>query len=128
MTDWRTVLREVDRRNGDEQLSADDAESLRRAMLAAAANTTPERDHRSWVRPLLVAATMVAVVAVGILAGRRFDMPAAPENRTAQREPGVESTPTPVNEPNRQLQFLTPGGTRIIWVFNSDFDLKATVR
>jgi hypothetical protein len=30
--------------------------------------------------------------------------------------------------PNRQLQFLTPGGTRIIWVFNSDLNLKATTR
>ena len=26
----------------------------------------------------------------------------------------------------RQLQFDTPGGTRIIWIFNSEFDLKAT--
>ena len=30
--------------------------------------------------------------------------------------------------PNRQLQFLTPGGTRIIWVFNQDLDLKASLR
>jgi hypothetical protein len=33
-----------------------------------------------------------------------------------------------VREPERarQLQFSTPGGTRIIWIFNSDLDLKTT--
>jgi hypothetical protein len=39
-----------------------------------------------------------------------------------------EATGTEASVPNRQLQFLTPGGTRIIWVFNSEFDLKATMR
>jgi hypothetical protein len=27
----------------------------------------------------------------------------------------------------RQLQFVTPGGTRIIWTFNSEFELSETL-
>ena len=128
MTDWRTLLREVDTRNEDERLSEDDVESMRRAMLAAAAKAVPERERALWMRPLLVAATVVAMVAVGVLAGRRLDLPAPPENPPAQAESSADSPGVGIGEPNRQLQFLTPGGTRIIWVFNSDFDMKATVR
>ena len=128
MTDWRTLLRDVDAENDSERLSDDAVESMRRAMLAAAAKAAPERERGLWMRPLVVAATVVAVVAVGVLAGRRFDLPAAPQNRPAQAESSAESRGAGIGEPNRQLQFLTPGGTRIIWVFNSDFDMKATVR
>ncbi len=128
MTDWRTLLREVDARNETERLSADDADSMRRAMLAAAAENRPEAARGSWMRPLLVAATVVAMIAGGIMAGRRLDLQTAPENPAAQVSASVGSPPAGIAVPNRQLQFLTPGGTRIIWVFNSDFDLKATVR
>jgi len=128
MTDWRTLLREVDARNEDEQLSADDAESMRRAMLAAAVKTAPERIRGFWMRPLVVAATAVAIIAVGIVAERRFDVPAPAENLPAPGDSNAEARTAQISEPNRQLQFLTPGGTRIIWVFNSDFDVKATVR
>jgi hypothetical protein len=41
-----------------------------------------------------------------------IDEPVAPE----QTESG-----------KRQLQFATPGGTRIIWVFDSDFEVKGTL-
>lgn len=128
MTDWRTLLRELDARHEEERLSPDDAESIRRAMLTAAAKASPERERGFWMRPLLVAATVVAMVAGGVLAGRRFDLPVPPRNPPAQVESTADSPAAGIGEPNRQLQFLTPGGTRIIWVFNSDFDLKATVR
>lgn len=128
MTDWRTLLREVDARDEKERLSADDADSMRRAMLAAAAENRPDPAQGSWMRPLLVAATVVAMIAVGIVAGRRLDLQTAAENPAAQGGASVESPTAAITVPNRQLQFLTPGGTRIIWVFNSDFDQKATVR
>jgi hypothetical protein len=31
------------------------------------------------------------------------------------------------NGERRQLQFATPGGTRIIWVFNSEFEMRETM-
>lgn len=129
MADWRTVLREMNARDEDDRLSTDDAESIRRAMLAAAARSTPKTEGWSWMRPTVVAAAVVAMVAVGIVAERRLDV-SVPAEKSAVL-PG-ESNPEPLTAdspaPNRQLQFLTPGGTRIIWVFNSEFDLKATLR
>ena len=129
MTDWRTALREADARDDNDRLSADEAESMRGAMLAAASARVPEPARWSWARPMFVAATLVAMIAVGIVVGRRVDLPTPQETTTTvpgQSNPegrGVEA-----NVPNRQLQFLTPGGTRIIWVFNSEFDLKETLR
>ena len=39
----------------------------------------------------------------------------------------VVSKPDDDRAETRQLQFATPGGTRIIWVFNSEFDLKESI-
>ena len=129
MTDWRTVLREVDARIEEDRLSPEEAEAMRRVVLATASTTAPEPDGGSWMRPVFVAATVVALIAVGIVAGRRFDLPGAPEPPGAtQAEVSPGASARDVVVPNRQLQFLTPGGTRIIWVFNSEFDLKATMR
>jgi len=122
MIDWRTLLRDVNAREDEEQLSADEAESIRRAVLAVASTAAPEPNVWPWMRPMMVAATATAVIVAGVIAGRRFDV-SAPVSPAVQ---GAQTVQAAV--PNRQLQFLTPGGTRIIWVFNSELDLKATVR
>jgi len=122
MIDWRTLLRDVNAREDEEQLSADEAESIRRAVLAVASTAAPEPNVWPWMRPMMVAATATAVIVAGVIAGRRFDV-SAPASPAVQ---GAQTVQAAV--PNRQLQFLTPGGTRIIWVFNSELDLKATVR
>jgi len=129
MTDWRTALREAEARDEDDRLSPDQAESMRRAMLAAASARVPEPKGWPWARPMFVAATVVAIIAVGVVAGRKTDLSAPVESTTTvpgESNPGVRASDAAL--PNRQLQFLTPGGTRIIWVFNSEFDLKATMR
>jgi hypothetical protein len=129
MADWRTVLREVDARSEEDRLSPEETEAMRRVVLATSSTTAPEPKGWSWMPPMFVAATVVAMIAVGIVAVRRFDHSVPPEPpSTAQADvsPGISAADVVV--PNRQLQFLTPGGTRIIWVFNSEFDLKATMR
>lgn len=129
MTDWRRALREADAQNENDRLSPDEAESMRRVMLAAASARVPEPARWSWTRPMFVAATLVAMIAVGIVVGRRVDLPVPPETATtAPGQSNAEASSGEASVPNRQLQFLTPGGTRIIWVFNSEFDLKATMR
>jgi hypothetical protein len=129
MTDWRNALRDVNARDEHDQLSPDDAEAMRRTVLAAASTNVPEPDGWSWMRPAIVAATVVVMIAVGIVAGRRID-PVVPSDNPAGMpgELSAGARTTEIGTPNRQLQFLTPGGTRIIWVFNSEFDLKATIR
>ena len=123
MTDWRTALRDVNARVDEEQLPADEAESIRRAVLAIASTAAPEPKVWPWMRPMMVAATVTAVIVAGVVAGHRFDVSAPPP-----ASPVVDAQTVQASVPNRQLQFLTPGGTRIIWVFNSELDLKATVR
>jgi len=136
MTDWRTVMRDVVEQDAQDSLSTDAAQEMRRVVMAAAANQVTERSKSSWMlRPVFVAATAVAIIAVGVAAGLRRDLSIdskqAGSGITSPAvigQPGSVSDAASAGEPNRQLQFLTPGGTRIIWVFNSDLDLKATLR
>ena len=71
-------------------------ESARIRRHVMAAARERATDARVWPRPLALAAVVLAMVAAGALFAER------------------------------QGQFDTPGGTRIIWIFNSEFDLKAT--
>jgi hypothetical protein len=135
MTDWRTAMRDVVEQDAQDSLSTDAAQEMRRVVMAAAANHVTERSKSSWMRPVFVAATAVAIIAVGVAAGLRLDLSIESDHAGSGKtlppvtgQPGSVSDGASAGEPNRQLQFLTPGGTRIIWVFNSDLDLKATLR
>ena len=113
---WRAVMRRA--LDGDtDTLPPEDVEAMRRIVVAAAVDAAPEV---MWRRPLALAATVLLMIGVGATAGRRFEArpPAAVSPAEAIRPTGGEQL---------QLQFATPGGTRIIWVFNSDLDLKATM-
>jgi len=122
MTDLQTRLRDALRDEEEERLSIDEAAALRRLVVAAALDRG-RASARMWLPPLAVAATVVAMLAIGIVMGGRFDArPSgiAPDGRAADL-PGAR---TPGRA--RQLQFSTPSGTRIIWTFNSDLELKTT--
>jgi hypothetical protein len=118
MKDLGTLLRDADPLDGDPGLSSDEAQAMRRAMLRAS------RDARAvvalWPRPLAVAALVVLTLAVGIAAGVRLPPP-APVGAAWL------AVGDPAGSPRRQLQFATPGGTRIIWVFDPDFRLNQEV-
>ena len=106
--DWRAGLKAADPLNVEAGMSMDDARVMRR-VVAAATGDSRTADWE-WPRPLAVAMTIAATLALGIVIGRQLPsrdvvMPKAP---TVER---------------RQMQFETPGGTRIIWTFSSDFDL-----
>ena len=135
MTDWRTAMRDAGGPDEQNEFSPADAETMRRLVIAAAGQPAESPARASWRRPMFVVATVAAVIAVGTVATIKMDlsertnstmtvgseaMPATETDRTTQS--------TSADAPNRQLQFLTPGGTRIIWVFNSDLNLKATTR
>jgi hypothetical protein len=116
MKDLKTVLREGDPAATDEGLSPEQVQALRRGMLNAARQ--PDVVRTPWQRPLAVAAMVALTVGAGVFAGQRL----AHITRDSLDAPaGV-----PV-EGRRQLQFSTPGGTRIIWVFDPDFSVKETV-
>jgi hypothetical protein len=132
MTDWRNAMRRAAERDEQDHLSTEEAQAMRRVVLAAITEDRRQPTASFWMRrPVLVAATIVAMISVGVATGLRLDL--------TNRQPSVtelvpDSAPidttnrASVTTPNRQLQFVTAGGTRIIWVFNSDLDLKANRR
>jgi hypothetical protein len=88
---------------------------MRRAMLRASEEA--RQVVAWWPQPLAVAALVALMLAVGITAGSKLP-PGDPAPSLAALD--VEAPPAEL----RQLQFSTPGGTRIIWVFNSELQLK----
>jgi hypothetical protein len=123
MTDLRTRLRDALGDEEDARLSVDDIAAMRRVVVASVRTGETERRAASWFQPLAVAATLVAMIAVGIAIGGRFPGGANVATAPAGDERGAAAQPP---ERARQLQFSTPGGTRIIWIFNSNLDLKTT--
>lgn len=127
MTDWRARVRDVVEDADRDSLPADTVRAMREMVVAAAREEQGGDAPFSWRRPLAFGGTLLIVTAVGIAAGRR--MPVSPP--AAERPPVHAATeavgPNSAARPHRQLQFSTPGGTRIIWVFNSDLDLKAAI-
>jgi hypothetical protein len=113
------LLRESDPVAEDPALTDPEIAAMRRAVIKAAERA--EMRAPLWTRPVAIAAMVVVMIAVGVTAGRRLPAPSATERvaRSASVSPGGE---------RRQLQFATPGGTRIIWTFDPQFTLKETMR
>jgi hypothetical protein len=135
MTDWRTSMLDAARRDEQDELSPADAEAMRQLVVAAAGRQAETPAASPWLRPMLVVASVAAVIAVGTAAAIKIDLSGRSASSLSDATAATvssESNPTAqatiADAPNRQLQFLTPGGTRIIWVFNSDLNLKATSR
>ena len=124
MTTWKDRLREADEVSTRE-LTPQDAQRLRRTVLAAAAAAT-RRQYR-WSLPFaltagsLVAAS-VALVLTTVMASSGAHAGAPGDHAAAIDQPGGPAEAGP-----RQLHFATPGGTRIIWVFDADFEVKGTL-
>ena len=67
-------------------------------------------------------ALIAVMVGTGLFVGRRV------ADRDDRILPIALEEPAPGGGERRQLQFSTPGGTRIIWVFDPGFHLKETMR
>jgi hypothetical protein len=117
MKDLEALWRDGDPAAGDDGLSPGQVDLMRRQIVNAARQ--PDVLRTPWRQPLAVAAMIALTIAVGIIAGQRFPLRGTTgEERTTPAAPGAE---------RRQLQFSTPGGTRIIWVFDPDFHVKETL-
>lgn len=118
MKDLHLVLRDGDPARGpDEQgLSPEQAAAMRRRIVNAAAR--PDVVRTPWRQPLAVVAMVALTMAAGVLAGMRFAAVEAQPSALPAAEPA---------DGRRQFQFSTPGGTRIIWVFDPEFQVKETV-
>jgi len=111
MNDISTQLRQADPVQVDGGLSADDVSAMRRAVLAAVDTNSPRRV--AWGRALAIAAAVILIAGAG----------AASRGRHAR----AVVTPPPVEAASAgqrtQVQFSTPGGTRIVWTIDPAFQL-----
>ena len=104
-------LRDADPLTREPALSTDDVHAMRRRIVSAA-HAAPHHRNRPGFRAAgaIALACMVLVVATWDRFGRGRVEPVGPVTAPRHEEP-------------RQLQFETPGGTRIIWVLNPNLEL-----
>ena len=100
-------------------LSAGDVQEMRRLIVSAAAKPAPAPSW--WGHSLAVAAVVALMVGAGLFAGRQV------ADRDHLILPIALDEPAPAGGERRQLQFSTPGGTRIIWVFDPAFQDRKSV-
>ena len=115
MKDVGDLLREGDPIAREGGLSPADVGRMRRAVVSAA-------DHESamaawWPRPILIAATVAVTLMAGVIVGHRLPS----RDAAIADDAGERPSRAAVSAERRQLQFASPGGTRIIWVFDPEF-------
>ena len=112
MNDISTELRNADPVRVEGGLSADDVTAMRRTVVAAVEPNA--RRTVSWGRALAIATAAMLIAGAGAAIRRG---PARPVVATPpQAEAAVAGQRT-------QLQFSTPGGTRIVWTIDPAFQL-----
>ena len=122
MKNLADILREGDPA-ADSELSPMQVDAMRRVVLDGARRPPNLIDvvRTPWHQPLAMATMVALMIAAGIVTGRRLAVNEAPVS------PLPETVRTAPAEQRRQLQFSTPGGTRIIWVFDPEFTMKETL-
>ncbi len=120
MTDINRLLRDADPLRSEDSLSSGEAHLLRTAMLEAA-SAAPATVGSAWYRPLTLAA--IVVVLIG-LSGIMSDRSLKPGSEPRPSDPAqiIDSTE------RRQIQFATPGGTRIIWTLEPQLSLQDSLQ
>ena len=109
---WQQILRDHD---PIEPLTADETATIRHRVVAEAIRTTGSQVPVRRLGPVwALGGALTAAAVAGIFVAR--DHPPEPLPAPAPAASGDM----------RQLQFATPGGTRIIWQFNPDFSLQGT--
>ena len=114
MKDIGRLLRDGDAVAPEPEMSAAEVQAVRRTVLAALATT--DRATSRWPGPLLAGAAVTAALAAGVFVGLR-----TPALRVSPIETALSHASDAAGA-HRQLQFASPGGTRIIWVFDPEFN------
>ena len=117
MNDLSARLREHDPVRLEAGLPAEARDAMRRTIVAAAGARVAGVPQ--WRQPLALAA-MALLTVLGVGAAHRF----AGEREAASI--AVKADPVP-HSGATQVDFRTPGGTRIIWTIDPDFRLGGTL-
>ena len=124
MTDWKTRLRDSDPARHVE-MSAADIQRVRRVVLSAARDADRTAGF-VWPRTFIVATAALTIICAVALVALQQNVVEMRRNAAV-----VVDAPSDNGEgrlvQKQQLQFATPGGTRIIWVFDSEFEIRGTL-
>ena len=125
MTTWKARLRDADAALARE-LSPEESQRLRRSVVAAA---SAGAQARRWSLPFALTAGSLVAASAALVLTAALTSPAAQTSAGTRVDAGHELTVegSPAETGPRQLHFSTPGGTRIIWVFDADFEVKGTL-
>jgi len=123
LPDVRKLLNDGDPLREDSGLAPVDAERMRRVIVAAAHESAPMRTP--WLRPFAITAVGALLVVVGTMTGHRVIVGPAPAPATPEALATVGAGAGAGER--RQLQFATPGGTRIIWIFDQNLRLQESM-
>jgi hypothetical protein len=115
VNDIRQRLREHDPARHAPALSERHVRDIRRRACDAA-RAQPRGSRRP--RRLEIAVVTAALVTIGVVSMRKPSPAPQPEPRLVQ-EPEVAPAVA-----RRQLQFVAPGGTRIVWTVNDSLNLS----
>ena len=120
MKDVGRWLESADPLRTEPPLSATEVQRMRRVVVAAADGATARAsDSIHWVAAAVVVAFVFAF-ALG-----RWSPVANTNSETVSAT--AASLDASISTP-RQLQFVTAGGTRVIWVFNPEFEAPRSIR
>jgi hypothetical protein len=112
MTDWREELLAGDPIAAEPELSSTEVDAMRRVILTA------EPVRRRWPASFAVAlACSLSILAAGSVWIVR-QTPRGDEALTSASSAGIDHLSGNQSE-RRQVQFATPGGTRVIWILES---------
>ena len=126
MSHWKDRLLEADRALTSD-LSPEETQRLRRTVVAEAASAA--RSGRRWSLPFVLAAGSLTAAAAALVLSTITALPGATAPPAGDLVVGGEIAPgaPEAGGGRQQLQFATPGGTRIIWVFDAEFEVKGTL-
>jgi hypothetical protein len=110
-------LREADPVMREPALSGADTDAMRRAVVAAASRSA---EGPAWFPPVLALVTTAAALIIAVAGARTRDRGAPQQATVNGSHSGADSSAG--SGRRRQLQFATPGGTRVIWVFDPEFN------
>ena len=122
MNDWKSLLRDADR-SRDAVLPADDVNRIRTIVMSAASQSS-QRQPMAWSRAFVITATLLILICTSVIARLQRS---AHEWQAKENEMVRTEMPGELEGERQQLQFTSPGGTRIIWVFDPRFEVKGSL-
>ncbi len=113
--DVRDWLKDADPVANESPLSDADVQRMRRAIVAAGESSHSFAD---WARGSWAAATVVVAVTIAVSMSRWTK-----SGETPRVSGDITTTAAPPDRPTRrQVQLIAPRGTRVIWIFNDEFN------